>query len=213
MGIGLLACSANAEELASYNFDPVNDLTNFEATGGLATNATSGVIAEAANVGPGLTQVATATLATLFAAEGQGMDDGTDDNMAGAITAGDYFTFTISADDGYYLNLENITFDVTRSSRGCNDYSIRSSVDEFATDIVTGTADGYSNQAILTTTSNQNIDLSDAAYDKLESIEFRIYFDDRENNNTSSSATYVDNWILNGTVESANTLSLIMISN
>lgn len=55
-----------------------------------------------------------AALGELAAAEGQGMSDETGDDMAGSISAGDYFSFTISATDGFYLDLYNRAFDVRK---------------------------------------------------------------------------------------------------
>ncbi|MGZ0709909.1 PEP-CTERM sorting domain-containing protein [Coraliomargarita sp. W4R53] len=165
-----------------------NDLSASTVAGGItAFDLTSPTLTFATNT------------ANAFTSDGLGLADGGDDDMAGAITANQYFTFKVEADSGVTFDLDNLTFDVGRASRGANDYSVRSSVDSFATDL-TGNVAGYADNAISQTIAGQSIDLTAITFDGLTIIEFRIYFDDRVNNSASSSDTFIDNLILNGTV-------------
>ena len=157
----------------------------------VSTNATAGGFTS----GPGVNPIIIASTDVMFASEGQGMSDGGVDDMQGAVAAGDYFGFTVNADVGFELGLTSLTFDIGRALRGTQDYAVRSNVDGFAENIV------FANDVIpLDTLAPQLVDLSGAAYQGLESIELRIYFDDRVNNSPSSSATYIDNVQLNGDV-------------
>tara|TARA_Y100000385_G_scaffold263928_1_gene296861 strand:+ start:1089 stop:1703 length:615 start_codon:yes stop_codon:yes gene_type:complete len=130
----------------------------------------------------------------LQTADGLGLADGSGNDMAGAVTTQQYFTFTITADSGYAFDLDNLTFDIGRGLRGAKDYAVRSSVDSYVDNIV------FADNAIDQTPEGQDINLYDSAYNGLTSIGFRIYLDDRRNNSASASETFIDNVVLNGTV-------------
>jgi hypothetical protein len=131
---------------------------------------------------------------TLQTSEGLGLADGAGNDLNGAIAAQQYSTFTVTADPGYSLTLSSLTFDVGRAFRGAKDYAVRSSADSFASNIV------YADEAISQTVARQDVSLSGSQYDGLSAVEFRIYFDDRNNNSASASETFLDNVTLNGTV-------------
>ena len=130
----------------------------------------------------------------LQTADGLGLADGSGNDMAGAVTTQQYFTFTITADSGYAFDLDNLTFDIGRGLRGAEDYAVRSSVDSYVDNIV------FADDEIDQTPAGQDINLYDSAYNGLTSIGFRIYLDDRRNNSASASETFIDNVVLNGTV-------------
>ncbi|MBK1855185.1 PEP-CTERM sorting domain-containing protein [Verrucomicrobiaceae bacterium 5K15] len=120
-----------------------------------------------------------------------GLDTGTEDNMAGAIAANQFISFTVSTDAGT-LNLENLSFNVMGTNRRALDYEVRSSLDSFASTLASG--------GITVTDAAQNVDLSAAAFDSVSNIEFRIYVDDRLSNGNGGSGTAFDDVVLNGTL-------------
>ncbi|WP_435892613.1 PEP-CTERM sorting domain-containing protein [Oceaniferula spumae] len=195
LAIALLAgtSSSMAATLASYEFnnsDPGNNTTNTVdfTSSDTDINSTAGTFGSGAGFNLNTTVVMTG-----FTSDGLGLSDGTGDDLAGAISAEDYFTFTMTAASGFTLNLENLNLDVGRSIRGAQDFYVFSDVDGFVAgqqiDSVLNIGEG---------TTNLDVDLSDSKYSGLSFIEFRIYVDDRANNSTSSSATFVDNVVLTG---------------
>lgn len=88
----------------------------------------------------------------------------TETSLANAITANDYFSFTVNADPGYKFSVTNFTFNFERSSTGGQDWTLRSSADSFAADLATftGLANGTSHAA-------------DLALTDLTGVEFRFY--------------------------------------
>ncbi len=85
-------------------------------------------------------------------------------DVAAAITANDYFTWSIACDPGYSFSATNISFNWAYSSTGPNNMSLRSSVDGFAADV--GTYAAVANGAVLSTALN----LANQS-----AIEFRLY--------------------------------------
>ena len=197
--------SAGADVVSSYTFvNPANENGSdtlfpavFEATT-FDPNVTAGNWIGGASF-TGLTSVGADPDQTMQVAEANGLEDGTDDDIAGAIAADQYLGFTVTANGSNILNLDSLEFDIQRAANGPNDYSVRSSVDDFATDL-TGNPIGYADQGITTTRTVQTIDLSDPSFDGLTSIEFRIYVDDRQTNNGGGSAVVFDDVVLNGLV-------------
>ncbi|MFN3316022.1 MAG: lamin tail domain-containing protein, partial [Raineya sp.] len=80
-----------------------------------------------------------------------------------------YFSFTISANTGFVLNLSSFELDEIRSGTGPNQWVLRSSLDGFTNDLGTYTNTGTS---LLT---NRVIALDESFYNVTGSIEFRIY--------------------------------------
>ncbi len=95
-----------------------------------------------------------------------------------------YFTFTITPVNGYKLNLTNFVY-AGQVSSGSNSFALRSSIDNFASNI--GTA-----------STGATISLSDTDYQNLtEAVEFRLYVWGA----ASSTATYsVNSFSFNGSV-------------
>jgi len=184
----VMTIQSQAAILASYDFnDNALDGTTLDLSA-----STTATFVTASDFTGGL-GFATTTV-TAFTSEGLGLDNGTGQNMGNAIANNQFFAFTLTAATGTTINLDSLVFDVGRSPNGANDFFIRSSVDMFATDIFFG------NQAITQTVANQNIDLTASSFDGLSSIEFRIFFDDRQSNANGSNGTFVDNVVVNGTV-------------
>ena len=106
----------------------------------------------------------------------------------------DYFTFSLTPDPGFELSISGLQLDERRSATGIHDWSLRSSLDTFATDI--GTA--FSLPDNTSYRRDQSIDLSGGLFDDLTStIEFRFYGYNAE----SSSGTWrLDNVDLFGVI-------------
>ena len=198
------AISTQAAIIAQYNFD--NDATHLDADT-LDPNVT-----ETGPTSPDFALTVTSE-SNLFAAEGQGVEDGLTDDMDGAWASGQYIEFTITADAGFTIDLDSLTFDNSRAIRGTNDFAIRTSIDSFAANLV------YQNQGTTETATTQTVNFNsltdftglagtnvgsntftDTQFDGLSAITIRIAYDDRESNNGGASATRLDNWTLNGTV-------------
>ena len=84
----------------------------------------------------------------------------------------DYFTFSLTPDPGFELSISGLQLDERRSATGIHDWSLRSSLDTFATDI--GTV--FSLPDNTSYRRDQSIDLSGGLFDDLtHTIEFRFY--------------------------------------
>lgn len=80
-----------------------------------------------------------------------------------------YFSFTITANTGFVLNLTSFELDEIRSGTGPTQWVLRSSRDGFTTDLGTYTNTG------TTLLTNRVIALNESFYNVSGSIEFRIY--------------------------------------
>lgn len=83
----------------------------------------------------------------------------------------DYIEFTLTPDDGYALNLETLTYNSYKITFGPRNYIIRSSIDNFTTDVFTYTKLANENQPFETV-----VDLSGQDFQNVAgSITFRLY--------------------------------------
>ena len=122
--------------------------------------------------------------------ESAGMQDGTADNMDGAFTAGQFLEFEISTTSSPF-QLDELQMTLERGSQGPQDYGVRISTDGFAggnSDTGLAAFNLSFNQAVTTTAALETIDLSVLTLVPATDITFRIAYDDRINNTTSSSA-------------------------
>ncbi|MEP2775113.1 MAG: hypothetical protein ABJM75_00005 [Luteolibacter sp.] len=90
------AITSQAAILVSWNFDAISGTTNLNPTGGLATIANSGVIAQPASSGAGFTLATTPS--TLFTSQGNGLQTNTTNNAAGqtvAVNNNEYFSLIL----------------------------------------------------------------------------------------------------------------------
>jgi hypothetical protein len=88
-----------------------------------------------------------------------------------AVANARYFEFTLAADDGFLLDLDNLMFGAARGGSGTpRGWVVRSNVDGFASNIAT--ADITTVRADL---KLYTVDLSSPAYLDLTEITFRIY--------------------------------------
>lgn len=107
------------------------------------------------------------------------------------IDLNDYFTFTLTPATNYKINLSSFEFTLQRSSTGPVNYALRSSIDNFASDISTG---AYPMAAAL-----QTVALSGPIFQNVTgAITFRIYgYTAGSNVGTAS----VNDFTFNGTTE------------
>ena len=199
-----LVARCQGDLIVQYNFD--NDATHQDA------DVLDANLSETGPTSPVFAPFVTSE-SNLFAAEGQGLADGTLDDIADAFASGQYWEFTVDANVGFTFDLDTLTFDVSRANNGANDYAIRTSVDGFVSNLV------YQNQAINNAAATQTVNFNTPGdfsgltgtnvggnffiadqFDRLSTITFRIAYDDRQSNNFNSSATRLDNLALNGTV-------------
>ncbi len=123
---------------------------------------------------------------------------------AAAVTAGDYFSFTVAPDAGFELDLTQLQFDTTHNlthptppspdTGATMSFFVRSSVDGFAANI------GPVYSQAWDTTTPRTVDLSAAAFRDIQvPTEFRIYIHD-SGVNLEENGARLDNVILGGTV-------------
>jgi hypothetical protein len=112
----------------------------------------------------------------------------------------DYYTFTLTPAANYKINLSSFEFTLQRSSTGPVNYALRSSIDNFASDISTG--------AFPMTAALQTVALSGAVFQNITNdITFRIY---GYNAGTNAGTASVNDFTFNGT---ANTLAVDEFTN
>ncbi|HMO03676.1 MAG TPA: choice-of-anchor D domain-containing protein [Kiritimatiellia bacterium] len=84
--------------------------------------------------------------------------------IANAITSNDYFTLRVVPDAGYLIDVTNFSWRTTRSGTGPTNYVLRSSVDDFGSDIAewrnTGTTSNFVTTVSITSSTG---------------VEFRVY--------------------------------------
>ena len=106
-----------------------------------------------------------------------------------------YGTFTVTADSGYKLNLNTLSFDVQNAGTSPTPdghWVVRSSVDNFTTNLADFTA--------TTTFANKQVDVSTIVFEGLQEITFRIYLYDANNTNSGTRSLRTDNVILTGDI-------------
>lgn len=176
------ASVVQAETLAQYLFTENNTTTSRNANT-VGTNVTVGAFANGAGLAP--------TSSTLGSPDPRSYYyHGSIVTEAISPTSTDWIGFTISATSGNVMNLENLSFayafsynsGTAPSTPGV--FDVRSSIDGFASSIAVLNA-SVGTQSV-TNWSNASITLTDAAFQQLDTIEFRIFLNDGTNNNSSS---------------------------
>lgn len=108
-------------------------------------------------------------------------------NTATTINTSEYNQFSITPASGYVLNLTNITFTQEMSYNNSTTWALRSSVDNYTSNIATGTA----------TTTSQTPSITLSGFTNLGATTFRLYI---INANSSATNWSNDNVTLSGTV-------------
>ncbi|MCS6813316.1 MAG: DUF4347 domain-containing protein [Cyanobacteria bacterium] len=89
-------------------------------------------------------------------------------SVADAIIANDYFEFTIQANPGFVLTLDDLQFQELRSATGPTNFSVRSSLDGYTTDLLTTTT--------ATVLTSRTVTLGGASFTNVTTpITFRFY--------------------------------------
>lgn len=96
-----------------------------------------------------------------------------------------YFEFTITPNQGYKVELTNISFGSRSTGTGPQTYTLRSSIDNYTTDIFTGTISNSGTWALTANSSALNV-----LIDLNQSVTFRIY----GHNGTGSPGANTANW-------------------
>lgn len=90
-----------------------------------------------------------------------------------AVDLTDYYRFSITPSNGFQLNLTSLELDERRSGTGIRQWSVRSNLDDFASDLSPSPFSVPDNTA---TRTERRIPLSGANFSRLRSeVEFRIY--------------------------------------
>jgi hypothetical protein len=170
-----IGVSANATVLAQYNFG--TDLSSSDSS----ANSNAGDITKGStlNASGRVTTVGNGT--PLGAFNFNRSDSGNAQNVNG------YITFQVTASSGHILNLQNLTFAV--SGFAVNQWAVRSSLDNYTSNLVVTSTTGTWNQ--------ETVSLTGANFQGLSSITFRIY--GWSGNNGHNTDGYIDDVTLNGT--------------
>jgi hypothetical protein len=147
------ACSAHAAVITTYDFTGAAGDQASTSASSVASGLTAGVLIR----GPGVTAATGANSINSTAWSTGGLD------------FNDYYGFTLTPGAGATLNVDSISFSERRSATGIKTISVRSSLDNFASDLFTTT--------VLddTLTRRQSVTLG-SAFDALTSaVTFRIY--------------------------------------
>lgn len=139
-------------QLVTYNFTGATGDQTSQAPSSVALNMTASDITR----GTGIT--ASAASNSISASNWS----------TGALDLNDYYSLTLTADSGFFLNLNTISFAERRSGTGIRDFSIRTSLDGFASDVFTASVPDD------TFTRDQSFTFG-PAFDSVSSITIRIY--------------------------------------
>jgi hypothetical protein len=134
-GFALLAGCAARGQVAIYSFGTTGSPTTSPTF--VAAGATAGVFS--GNLGT----PATGSTSPLYSA-GSGGAYFSASNWTGAAPGTNYFEFTVAPDAGHALSIDSLTFGYRATGTGPTFFAMRSSVDAYTTDLVTGTITGDS---------------------------------------------------------------------
>jgi hypothetical protein len=204
--------TARGDLVAQYSFTDITaGVLNRNATT-VAANVTAGSITDSPTVNAQVTSVLTratgigyATQPVLAAARGAAVE--------GSVRSNVYFTFAVSANSGFELDLSSLTFNVAQGSTSAvlntRDYDIRTSLDNFANSL-TGTTSIGTNRPTFTPVT---LNLSGAQFQDLMSpltFQFRFFSTTGAGQNID-----FDDITVNGTVAAvpeASSLAFVLVS-
>lgn len=99
--------------------------------------------------------------------------------LAGAISANHYWEFTLTAESGFFLNLESISMNGDATSTGADDVALMSNIDGFVVGNEIASLTGVAGETGGLDTDSSGfgapIDLSGAQYQEITSVTFRMY--------------------------------------
>lgn len=209
---GLTASTAYAADVYAYNEGTANGFENY-----LPTAGTTSFTTDATPVTPvsllafdfnGTDNVATVSSsyndpnvsASTFSRMGVNSNAGgnrfNSNNWSTTISASKYITFTFNPASGYQANLTTLSFTDQRSGSGANPYEVRSSLDNYAAPIASGTTSGGA----------KTINLTGFSAIQASGVTFRFYYAVG-----SAGSTYsVDDVQVSGTI-SVSTMPVISV--
>ena len=212
--LGGSVASLSGVTLVEYTFDSTGALTDYtpDVVAGVSANSLNDVdsagVVPASNGSsfdffftPGNTASSLRNQAVAF--QDGGLATGVGADLDDAIANNQYFSFTVSADPGNILDLDNLTFTTFDSGNStAQDFAVSSSLDGFGAnlDLLDGMG-GTIADGVGDISTPADVDLSGSEFDSVTSVEFRIYLDNRESDGNGGSGTAIDNLILNGEVE------------
>ncbi len=183
---------SQAITIASYDFTS-------GASDPLAATFTDANLTVSAITSTAFDLVASSINDTLNVDEARGLANGTTDDIDGAFTSGQFLEFTLTAADGYVIDLAAINFEIFQVNRGANDFAFRTSADAFLADVDSG---GIPRITLMNggTPQPRTADFSGADFDELSEITIRFAYDDRQNDGAGSSSVILDNLAIDGAV-------------
>ncbi|AFM04359.1 hypothetical protein Fleli_1974 [Bernardetia litoralis DSM 6794] len=174
---------ALGQDLVTYDFAGENGNQIFTSTSSVATNMTASSFTRGSGV----------------AAAGAGNSISSTGWSTGAINLNDYYSFTVTPDAGYSLDLDNLNFGERRSGSGIRNFEIRTSLDGYSASYFSTTFGDN------TSTRHHNFTFTPAFSNITTAITIRIYGYNAE----SSGGTWrivnnstTNNFSLTGTVNS-----------
>lgn len=174
----LVSATQTNAQLAVWNF-----------TGDVLTSSSSD-----ANVSPSdATQTGLTSATSFFTCNGDAWSPSSWNTTASVNISDDYAEYTITANTGFNLSVTGFTFSARRSSSGPANFSIRSSNDSYATDLLTGTISTSCNSkggnfaAPITVTASNSLTIRIYGYNATSTGNMRM--DDVTITGTSSSAS------------------------
>jgi hypothetical protein len=123
--------------------------------------------------------------------------DGT--SQAAAVTANDYFTFTITPTAGIAFNVSSLSFDYANYSSSTfpvENFFVRSSADGFANNLAAAVTASAASAGTFST-ATINLSGNSSLQNVTSTLEFRLYVYD--STSTSGRGALVDNIVVNGT--------------
>ncbi|QIX62564.1 T9SS type A sorting domain-containing protein [Hymenobacter lutimineralis] len=156
--LGLTFAFSAQAQLATYSFGTTTPSVGNEATypaDAQPANATFSPISRGSGVTPSL---------------GGGAFASTGWTTAATPDVNDYYTFSVTPASGATLNLTSVTLDERRSGTGITEWVMRSSLDNFASDLVKVTVPDDSDTRV-----GKKIDLPAAFTGLTSAVEFRFY--------------------------------------
>jgi len=209
---GLTASTAYAADVYAYNEGTANGFENYLPTAGTTNFTTDATPATPVSLLAfdfnGTDNVATVSSsyndpnvsASTFSRTGVNSNAGSNrfnsSNWSTTISTTKYITFTFSPASGYQANLNTLSFTDQRSGSGANPYEVRSSLDNYAAPIASGTTSGGA----------KTINLTGFSAIQTSGVTFRFYYAVG-----SAGSTYsVDDVQVSGTI-SVSTMPVISV--
>ncbi len=155
--VSLTSAKLSAQDvLFTYTFDTVSTTSGTTTPGGIANNVTFGSFTA---VGTPVNPNASGRFS--FQDWSLGATNGSD-TFTGVIDLTQYYEVTLTPNAGVSLNLDAIDFTLQRSGTGIRQYSVRSSLDNYAANLTAGFSTANVNLSVVDTPEPNIFQVSDA---------------------------------------------------